>query len=352
MTLILAKKNPNMKRKTLCNALPSDDIDDPNKDDRDESSAQAHDVPIEGIEKIAFPHDMFFKESLRHAAIAKDFFQHNLPTHVLERVNLSTLSLEPVTFTDKKGKSSFKDIVYSVEINDSPGKLFALCEHQSRVDPWMALRIQAYLMDFFEHCVKQGAKQLPPVVCCVFYHGTQSPYPYSCDFLDLFEDKAWAKRQLQSPFHLIDLTQKSDDELLNHGKASILEVLQKNIRTRDIRLALDKLRQHGCFSLDVEFGDYLKFVVKYIIQEGDAPNKQALIQSLSEALPEQERHIMTIAQQLIQEGREQGLEQGVRQGSQQSLQQVARRMLDKGVSKEEIKIFTLLSTEEIDDLAH
>ena len=97
-------------------------------------------------------------------------------------------------------------------------------------------------------------------------------------------------------------------------------------------------------------------MVKYIIQEGDAPNKQALIQSLSEVLPEQERHIMTIAQQLIQEGREQGLEQGleqgVRQGSQQSLQQVARRMLDKGVSKEEIKIFTHLSTEEINDLAH
>jgi len=125
----------------------------------------------QGVEKIAFPHNALFQASLSQIAIARDFFQHNLPAKVREAVDLNTLSLQPTSFVKSSGRASLKDIVYQVNIKDKPGRIFVLWEHQSSPQPWMALRIHEYLIDFFRHCVNQGFKKLPRVVCCVFYHG-------------------------------------------------------------------------------------------------------------------------------------------------------------------------------------
>ena len=221
--------------------------------------------------------------------------------------------------------------MYGVDIEGKPGQLFVLIEHQSTHDYWIALRIQAYLMDFFLHLVDQGAKKLPPVLCCLFYHGSKSPYPYSCDFFELFEDKDWAQAHLLAPFHLIDLTQKSDEELLTHGKSAILEVVQKNIRSPDIKVALDKLKQQGCFQEIAEFVGYLKFMIKYIIQEGRSPNQKHLMQHLFEVLPKKERTFMTtIREALINEGKEEGKREGLEEGKREGLEEGKREGLEEG----------------------
>ena len=59
-------------------------------------------TPDAAIEKISFAHDKFFKKSLAHVDIAKDFFQHNLPAKVLADIDLNTLTLEP-TFLSIRG---------------------------------------------------------------------------------------------------------------------------------------------------------------------------------------------------------------------------------------------------------
>ena len=286
-----------------------------------------HDKNAKALDKIAFPHDRLFKESLSYVPIARDFFQHNLPDPVLQAVDLDTLALQPNAFMKKDGKSHFKDLVYRVDIKHKPGHLFLLWEHQSSAEPWMALRVAEYLIHFLRHCVKQQYKKLPPVVCCVFYHGQRQPYPYSCDFFDLFEDPAWARANLFQPFHLVDLTQKSDEELLGHGKASVLEILEKNIRAPDILSSLEKLKQGDCLeSLGSAFGDYTRFVINYILQEAGSPNKDAIVDFFSEALPEQKEHMMNIAQQFRQEG----LEEGIEKGRQEGLEKGIEKGLEKG----------------------
>jgi len=200
----------------------------------------------------------------------------------------------------------------------------------------MALRLHAYLMDFFMRCAEQGYEKLPPAVTCLFYQGKTSPYPHPCNIIELFEDKDWARLELFKPFHIVDVTQKEDKELLNHGKAAVMEMLQKHVWDSDISPVLKKLDEEGCFKKISTYRDYIRFVIKYVMQEGgNTEGKKNIIHCLSEALPEQEENIMTAAQQLMQEGRKQLLKQSV------------QNMLTQGVSKEKIKSYMCLSDEEL-----
>ena len=94
-------------------------------------------------------------------------------------------------------------------------------------------------------------------------------------------------------------------------------MLQKNIHTRDIRTTIEKLKKANAFDLNmVLFRDYATCVIHYILQEGNAPNEDDVVQCLSNALPEREREIMTIAQQLIQRGEQTGWRKGHLEGEQ------------------------------------
>ena len=326
---------------------------------------------LEKASRIPFPHDRFFKKTLSYVSIAQDFLKHNLPDKVLNIIDLSTLALEPITRINQAGKCRIQDVVYSVQLTDCDNQLFLFIEHQSALHPWMSVRVYTYTQYFMEECIKQGYKQLPNFFHCVFYHGETSPYPYSCHYYDLFKDREWGKRYFPVPFYLIDVTQTPDSELLNHGKASALELIQKNIYKEDIHLVFNQLKEHGYFKqLGAEFVDYIQFMIRYVVQTGNATNQQDLIQCLSEALPEQEENIMNIAQQFIQEGIQkglkegiqkglkegkqkglkQGLKEGIQKGLKQGIKKIAIRMLESQMPIDQIAAYTGLSSQELNAL--
>lgn len=49
-------------------------------------------------------------------------------------------------------------------------------------------------------------KALPLMVLMLFYHGERSPYPYSMNWLDCFENSALAAKTCTELFHLVDMT--------------------------------------------------------------------------------------------------------------------------------------------------
>jgi len=86
---------------------------------------------------IISPHDKFFKLSLQEKQIAQDFFQHHLPQSLQDQMDLHTLHLESENFIDEQEQAHFSDVLYSVKINNKPGYLFILAEHQSSPDRTM-----------------------------------------------------------------------------------------------------------------------------------------------------------------------------------------------------------------------
>ncbi len=64
----------------------------------------------------------------------------------------------------------------------------------------------------------------------LFYHGERSPYPYSMNWLECFDNPALAAKIYTRPFHLVDVTVMDDDEIMQHRRLGALTLLMKHSR--------------------------------------------------------------------------------------------------------------------------
>jgi len=147
------------------------------------------------------PHDKFFKSSMTDIRVAKDFFEAYIPSEILQKIDLGSLKLEKETFVDANYQASEADVIYSVQIGNSLGYLYVLCEHQSEVDNYMAFRLFGYILRILETFHKQSASlPLPVVYPLVVYTGKKS-WIVSRDFFELFgEHSTLAKTDIFKPF--------------------------------------------------------------------------------------------------------------------------------------------------------
>ena len=75
----------------------------------------------------------------------------------------------------------------------------------------------------------------------LFYTGKRSPYPYSTNWLQDFDNTSLAARLYGSPFPLVDFTVIPDEEIMIHRSMAALPLLQKHIHRRDLADLLERL---------------------------------------------------------------------------------------------------------------
>ena len=287
------------------------------------------------MQRTLSPHDKLFKLSMQEKQVATDFFKQHLPVGIQKLLQFDTLHLEAESFIDQEQREHFSDVLYSVVIDDNPGYLFVLAEHQSTPDRFMPFRLWHYMCLIWDKHLKgerelSDGKNLPLIYPLVFYHGKQRPYPYSMDLLDCFGNRALAEQLLLGSFHLIDVTQIPDEELLKHGLSAPLELLQKHVFQRDIWRTLNIFFKEKLFQqLEIKLGSqYVFHVVKYVIEQTDLTNVATFLEQLIESLPNERDTIMTIADRLIDRGVQQGMQQGVLEGKLEVARSLAARGYD------------------------
>lgn len=197
------------------------------------------------MSEISQIHDSFFKRSLMHKEIAVDFFKAHIPKYLQKHIEYSNLHLTNKSFVSEKHKQIHSDIVYQCKIDGQAGYLYLLLEHQSTDDKLMAFRQLQYTMALMEEHLNQGNKQLPIIIPMCLYHGKKSPYPYSTDIMDCFESVQLAQKLMFKPFHLIDLTIMTDEEIEKHGLSSLMEVLFKHYRAKNFFQTYQRLIAQG-----------------------------------------------------------------------------------------------------------
>ena len=187
-----------------------------------------------------------------------------------------------------------------------------------------------------------GYKTLPMVVLLLFYHGIESPYPYSLCWLDCFADPKLARQLYASAFPLIDVTVMPDDEIMQHRRMALLELIQKHIRQRDL---MGLVEQMACLLSSGYANDrQIKGLFNYILQTGDAVRFNDFIDGVAERSPKHKESLMTIAERLRQEG----FQKGIRTNALN----IAKTMLDAGVSLEDVLRFTSLTVEDLAEIDH
>jgi len=315
---------------------------------------------------IPTPHDAAFKQFLTHPPTARDFMQLHLPPALLARCDLKTLKLESGSFVEESLRSYFSDILYSLKTTAGDGYIYVLIEHQSTPDRHMAFRLLRYAVAAMQRHLEAGHNSLPLVIPVLFYTGKRSPYPYSTNWLQAFDDPELAQSLYISNFPLVDVTVIPDDKIMKHRRMAALTLLQKHIHQRDLAELLDRLAT--VLLTESITGRQLTALINYLIQAGETSDAEAFVRNLAQRVPQHGDKLMTIAQQLEQKGIEKGIKQGIEKGIRQGIQlgeqqglqkgkreatlEIARTMLRNGIDCATVMKMTGLAEDELAQLRH
>ena len=309
------------------------------------------------------PHDALFKSFLTHSDTARDFMEIHLPKDLRELCDLDSLKLESASFVDEKLRALHSDILWSVKTREGDGYIYVVIEHQSREDIHMAFRLMRYSMAVMQrHIEHDKRRQLPLVIPMLFYHGSRSPYPWSLCWLDEFADPTTARKLYTAAFPLVDITVVPDDEIVQHRRVALLELIQKHIRQRDLMGIVEQLTT---ILLSGDANDrQLKTLFNYLLQTGNARRFGRFIHEVAQRVPQHRERLMTIAERLQEVGRRKGKREGRLEGWQEGRQEgrqegqhaealrIAQRMLADGIARETVVKITGLTADEIAALAH
>lgn len=300
------------------------------------------------------PHDLVFKTFLSRMETARDFIAIHLPSALLRLCDLQTLHLESGSFIEDDLHPYFSDMLYSLKTVCGDGYIHVLIEHQSSPDKHMAFRLMRYAIAAMQRHLEAGHKTLPLVIPILFYQGRRSPYPYSMNWLDNFVDPQLAGKIYSQNFPLVDITVIADDEIMQHRSMAALTLIQKHIRQRDLTRLFDKLA--GLLTRNHISGQQVIALVNYMLQAGKAQDARTLLFEMAQHAPQYGDELMTLAEQLKQEGRTEGIQQGIQEGmhtgEREASQKIAQAMLKKGISVADIIEMTGITAEELPSLQH
>ncbi|MDN4262848.1 Rpn family recombination-promoting nuclease/putative transposase [Citrobacter freundii] len=279
------------------------------------------------------PHDAVFKQFLYHPDTARDFLDIYLPSTLRELCDLQTLKLESGSFIEDSLRASYSDVLWSLKTNEGDGYIYVVIEHQSSPDAHMAFRLMRYAMAAMQRHLDAGHKTLPLVIPMLFYHGALSPYPFSLCWLDEFDDPIVARQLYSATFPLVDITVIPDDEIMQHRRIALLELMQKHIRKRDLMGLVEQLV--SLLATGYANDSQLKTLFNYMMQFGNTPHVDIFIREVAQRVPQQKESLMTIAEVLQQEAK------------QQEALRIAQMMLANGISHEIILKITGLSAKDL-----
>lgn len=298
------------------------------------------------------PHDAVFKRFLRQPETATDFLTLYLPEAIRQRCDFSTLRLQSASFIDEDLRAWYSDVLWSVQTTCGTGYVYVVIEHQSSPDSHMAFRLMRYAIAAMQRHLDAGHKTLPLVVPMLFYHGATSPYPFSLNWLDEFADPQMARTLYACPFPLVDVTVIPDDEIVQHRRVALLELMQKHIRQRDLSGITESLAT--LVMLGYTNRRQLRVLFHYMLQYGNTADPSVFLRRLVRRLPQYEERLMSIAQKLkqegIQEGRQEGRLEGLQEGSRREALRIAGSMLQNGLDTETVQRITGLSADELKPL--
>jgi predicted transposase/invertase (TIGR01784 family) len=163
------------------------------------------------------PHDDFFKNSLSNIDISRDFLRHELPAEILKITDFETLSFVKNDFIDIDIGKKAADVLFSAKmIGDADGYIYLLSEHQSTSDYWMCYRLMRYVFCIHDYHRKlyPEDKYLPIVYPLVVYNG-KIKFTFSLDFFEYFKHPHLVRQLFNSPFQLVNVSQMSDEKILN-----------------------------------------------------------------------------------------------------------------------------------------
>jgi len=307
------------------------------------------------------PHDKLVKKFLKERKVASDLLKNHLPTHVLEKLDLSKLQATSETAIDERWKEFHNDIVFHCKTKTGEDTyIYALIEHQSTPDPFMPLRLLRYKLHIVGKYLdaKKKPDKIPNVVALVIYNG-EGKYPYAKDVFSCFRDPELAQSDITNPMNLLDLSEIPAEEITRMGGAdAVLKLLLKFSRKLDF---IQKIEEHmySNSKIFVALSDtQARCMYEYVLFVGNGNKENA--KTMKEAIQQtyganKATKIFSLFDYFVQEaeqkGKQKGIKEGIKEGKIEGIEQrnveIAKQMISEGLEKSIIGKVTSLSHKEI-----
>ncbi len=269
-------------------------------------------------------HDGFFKHSLSNLTAVKDLLQAHLNPSITQRIQWDSLRVSNKSYTDEKLAQLHSNVVYTCQIDDKSAYIYILIEQQTTPDPLLPFRFLQYNVAMLTEHLSQNKKEktkqqhFPTILNLCLYTGKKTPYPYSVDIYDCFEDPMLARVTMFKLLDLIDLGQMEEEELSQHDTADLLEMLLKQSRERTYFNWINEHPEEMKKLVDRFYG--ISGII-YILGVEKKYSAEELLQAIENIAPEKKEDIMTAAQQLELRGELRGI--------QKEKLSIAKNMLSK-----------------------
>ena len=265
------------------------------------------------LEIVNHPHDAYFKAVFSSVRIATRFFREHLPSELAKVVDWRSLKLIETSHVNDGFDANHCDLAFSLHTRQGPVLVNLLFEHQSTVQPAMALRMLMYSgAKWLAHLTDQGLP-LPVVVPFVLHQGPKRWTAPRC-LQDLFGLTDSANNPLREhlptfQYGLLDLTQYDATTERDPTQRVILQ-LMKMARQNKVNQFFDWLAAETTGKLPPRL---LWHSLLYAISNDRGLDIHVVANKLkpNKLIYEQ---TMSLAQKLLQEGLEKGLEQGLERG--------------------------------------
>ncbi len=290
------------------------------------------------VEKIGSPHDKLVKDFLSEKETAKSFFMEYLPAEITKDLDFDSLRISKDTFVDKKLSEYLSDILYQINLKDTPAFIYLLFEHKSREEHFMPFQLLKYMVRVWELYLKQHkkAKTLPVIIPVAIYHGKKE-WEADTTFISLFDAPEYAKKFIPDfNYNLHDISHLPDEEIKGSVLLRILLTTLKYIFMPDLRHKLP-----GILELFLELGsktrgtEYLEALLRYLAKSARDLTRDELRESVTQIMEKGGNTMATIAEQWIEEGME------------KVTWNVVRNSIKEGLSIKTIEKITGLPTEKI-----
>jgi len=226
------------------------------------------------------------------------------------------------------------------------GKLVVLVEHQSTINPNMALRMHQYFSKITEKMVKRKALYSEKLV--------KIPWP---EFFVLYNGEKHYPDE-----NIIKLSDAYEDTQILGLSEKLKPALDLEVKVININHGRNEELQNRCSKL----AQYSEFVAATNTYKKAENKEDALIKAIKECRERDilkeflEKHAAEVFNMLItdwnlkdakevwkEEAREEGIEEGIEQGIEQEKLTIARNLLAKGSTPDFVSEITGLSLEEI-----
>ncbi|MBF0562293.1 MAG: Rpn family recombination-promoting nuclease/putative transposase [Alphaproteobacteria bacterium] len=278
--------------------------------------------------------DPLYHRLFSHPLMVEGLVREFVPEAMASGIDFARMELVNVKFHSRKGRRREGDVVWRLPTRDGQDiYLYILLEFQSKIDKWMAVRMQVYVGLLWQQIIKEHKLKrqdtLPPVLPIVLYNGDR-PWDAPTELTDLITlppDSALWHWQPRVRYYLLDESAFPRDDLARRESLAALLFRLEHCHEPDelvglIDEVINWFRQHPDY-------DTLQHLFTEVVQQAAQGLKnQGTVIAIPEGMLEVRTMLATRVQEWTRKWKAEGIAEGRVEGKAEMLLRQLRRRFD------------------------